>query len=403
MSIQHWYIDAAVGAGMDFLFHDRSFGGTPQQAMFLDGNAKTLTIGCPIVFASGYGVKQDCYMPAAKLTIASGVITITQSTHTVETQASAGTDDLDTINGGVAEQVLWLRPYSGTHDVVIKHGTGNIYCPEGLDITLSELTDYAMLVYANSIWSVVAYNTLASSGGMASTASTHGGAGNSGKLLKLDANGKADGINLTSNTSSSGTAAVTGTSDTASCAIMATENNLAPPTAGVAIHAQIIDNVASPIVGGFTQPERPRNLVYTFGAAWGGGNPVITGTDQDDQVCTETPVVNLGSTRTGVVIFKTVTSIAFAAGAGGGTHSLDIATGNKLGILAPYAVAVGIATVDGVLDLATFTSTAHQRGFTPVSAPNAAKNYAVTVPSTAVTHTHGPGTFAGPAHVHALN
>ena len=216
----------------------------------------------------------------------------------------------------------------------------------------------------------------------------------------LEWNGAAWAIIEEDLTGLGGTGSVTGSTAAGSTATMAVETNLAPPTAGVAVHAQIIDNATSPVTTGITNPERPRNLVYTFGAAWGGGNPTITGTDQDDAAVTETPVVNLGSTRTGTKIFKTVTSIAFAAGAGGGTHSLDIATGDKLGILAPFSAAVGLASVDGVEDLATFDATLHQRGFTPVSKANGSKNYAVTVPSTAATHTHAAGTLAGPSHRH---
>ena len=111
-----------------------------------------------------------------------------------------------------------------------------------------------------------------------------------------------------------------GVTGAGSTATMAVESFTAPATAGVAVHAQIDDATASPIIAGLTSPAIPRALDYTFGAAWGGGNPTITGTDQDDQACTETPVVALGTTVKGVVIFKTVTSIAYVAAAGGAGH-----------------------------------------------------------------------------------
>lgn len=104
---------------------------------------------------------------ATKLTIASGVITVTQLVHTVETQSAASSDDLDTINGGSADQLLILRPFSGSHDVVLKHATGNIQCPGQSDITLAEADDYAILVYSGSNWAVVATKLKAASTGVA--------------------------------------------------------------------------------------------------------------------------------------------------------------------------------------------------------------------------------------------
>ena len=301
--------------------------------------------------------------------------------------------------------------------------------------------------------------TVAKVGGYSPTTSTHGGAGNVGKPIILDAAGKIDGVDLsaatgsttpgstgtagtgatgsgtaalsgstgadgtgatgsgtaalsgstaadgtgavTGSSGSNGTGAVTGSTATGSTATMATETNLAPPTAGVAVHARIDDATASPITTGWTSPERPRNLVYDWGASWAGGIPNVSGTDQDDAAIMESPIPALGGSTVGAMIFKTVTRIDYAPGAGGAGHTLDITTGKKLGILAPYSVAVGIASVDGVLDLATFDATLHKRGFTPASAPDGVKNYGVTVPSTATTHTHAAGTLAGPSHSHA--
>lgn len=101
------------------------------------------------------------YEAATELTIAAGAITVSKTAHRVDTTAEGISSDLNTINGGVAEDVLFLRPESGARTVVLKHNTGNIICPGGVDISLADAQDYAVLVFANAKWTVVAFNTLA--------------------------------------------------------------------------------------------------------------------------------------------------------------------------------------------------------------------------------------------------
>jgi hypothetical protein len=73
------------------------------------------------------------------LTIASGVITVTDSVHRVDTEAAAASDDLDTINGGSDGYVLILRTSVNGRDVTLKDGTGNLYLAG--DFTLSHTND----------------------------------------------------------------------------------------------------------------------------------------------------------------------------------------------------------------------------------------------------------------------
>jgi hypothetical protein len=73
------------------------------------------------------------------LTIASGVVTVTDSVHRVDTEGSAASDDLDTINGGADGYVLILRTVANARDVVLKDGTGNLYLAG--DFTLSHTQD----------------------------------------------------------------------------------------------------------------------------------------------------------------------------------------------------------------------------------------------------------------------
>lgn len=90
------------------------------------------------------GVASGEFGVATELTIAAGVITTTGKHHTVDTQADAASDDLDTINGISEGEVVLLRPASAARTVVLKHGTGNIKCPQGLDISLAESADMVL-------------------------------------------------------------------------------------------------------------------------------------------------------------------------------------------------------------------------------------------------------------------
>ena len=74
---------------------------------------------------------------AGELTIATGAITITGANHTVDTEADAATDDLDTISGVSNGAFVTLRAENAGRSVVVKDGTGNIETPGGEDITLS--------------------------------------------------------------------------------------------------------------------------------------------------------------------------------------------------------------------------------------------------------------------------
>lgn len=60
-----------------------------------------------------------------ELTIAGGVITVTKSYHTIDTQANDATDDLDTINGGVDGYILIIRPINSARTINVTE-TGNI-------------------------------------------------------------------------------------------------------------------------------------------------------------------------------------------------------------------------------------------------------------------------------------
>lgn len=96
---------------------------------------------------------------AAALTIAAGVVTATNggSIYTIDTEGAAASDDLDTISGGVQGQVIVIGNTADARNVVLKHNTGNIFNPVGLDITLDLTSDTATLFFNSSLskWLVV--------------------------------------------------------------------------------------------------------------------------------------------------------------------------------------------------------------------------------------------------------
>ena len=100
------------------------------------------------------------------LTIAGGVVTVTQTQHLIDTEGAAASDDLDTVTGGEAYPVLILRPASGARTVTLKHGTGNLSCELQQNVSLADVTDVAMLVWNGTGYTVTAYSTIAPTGGL---------------------------------------------------------------------------------------------------------------------------------------------------------------------------------------------------------------------------------------------
>ena len=93
-----------------------------------------------VQFANLMKAAQNQYFMAAatELTVAAGVITVTQSAHKLQ-PASGTADDLDTISGTAeGEYFLLYVTDEGTDTITLKHGTGNLSCSGGYDITLSE-------------------------------------------------------------------------------------------------------------------------------------------------------------------------------------------------------------------------------------------------------------------------
>ena len=87
------------------------------------------------------------------LTISGGSVTPTQNWHVVDTEGSGAADDLDTIavTNVTDGFILFLRQANDSRDVTIKHDTGNIKCPGGVDIALADTTQVVMLIYDGTL------------------------------------------------------------------------------------------------------------------------------------------------------------------------------------------------------------------------------------------------------------
>lgn len=89
------------------------------------------------------------FADSTELTIAAGVVTVTQTFHRVDTAGGAATDDLDTINGRASDgAVIFLRAENDARTVVIKHNTGNILCNGNMDFILDDAQDFAVLIFS---------------------------------------------------------------------------------------------------------------------------------------------------------------------------------------------------------------------------------------------------------------
>ncbi len=125
----------------DFAFKTSPDGSSFTTAMTFDKTTAAATVGTFLGFTA-----------ATTLTIATGVVTATQSSHAIDTEAGAGSDDLDTISGGAAEQILIIRAANDARTVVVKHGTGNIFLTGAANFSLDDSKDRLMLQKMGSNW-----------------------------------------------------------------------------------------------------------------------------------------------------------------------------------------------------------------------------------------------------------
>lgn len=86
------------------------------------------------------------------LTISSGAITITDSYHSLKSESASDPDTLVTINGGVSGQILTLLLEASDEPITFDSGADNIICPNGFDVTASNVNQRIRLQFDGTNW-----------------------------------------------------------------------------------------------------------------------------------------------------------------------------------------------------------------------------------------------------------
>lgn len=103
----------------------------------------------------------------------------------------------------------------------------------------------------------------------------------------------------------------------------------------VSVHAAIpLTAATQTITTAITNPSVPRNIIVKGNASGIAGNVVITGTNYQKKIITETIALNGATAVLGAKAFRTVTSIALPIQTNAGTDTVSIGTGEVLGL--PY-------------------------------------------------------------------
>lgn len=167
------------------------------------------------------------------------------------------------------------------------------------------------------------------------------------------------------------------------------------------VHAAVQDDAVNDFPGPFTIPPTIRNLRCVFTAGWTGGDVIVSGNAWGLGATTETfadPGAG-GGTVVGNKAFETITGAAKTVVAG--VHGGDVSIGTGDSLAASQSFAMGTATVDGVPDAGTFSST--YQTYTPASIPDGAKDYEVWTPreeAWTITVADTGHTHTGPSHTH---
>lgn len=93
-----------------------------------------------------------------ELTIATGAVTVTNSYHTIDTEADAASDDLDTISGGSVGDLLFIQAANTARTIVVRHnggGTGNIRFGNAADQSLDETYKILAFLFDGTNWNYV--------------------------------------------------------------------------------------------------------------------------------------------------------------------------------------------------------------------------------------------------------
>ncbi len=163
-----WYTELAAGGAVgETTYVDVGSSGAARKGFnVVCGNGSssdltrlTISTGLATVIASWGAVQHkgtvlrdlNCVW-ISELTIASGAVTRTGIFHHIDTQSNNPSDNLDTINGGSAYDLLIIQARHTDRTVVVKHGTGNIQLKAGVDISLDTTEKVLLLFYNGTSW-----------------------------------------------------------------------------------------------------------------------------------------------------------------------------------------------------------------------------------------------------------
>ena len=140
----------------------------------------------------------------------------------------------------------------------------------------------------------------------------------------------------------------------------------------------LVQTVTKTVTTGITNPDFPRLLSVKGNDGNVTGNVVITGTDINDAVLTETIALNAASEVTGTKAFKTVNTIVLPPYDTAGTETVSVGFMNKLGMpIALSNTALVIAkNFNGSVDAGTLTpgATAALTVYAPAGTLDGAKD-----------------------------
>lgn len=94
------------------------------------------------------------------LTISGGIVSISAnySYYSIDTQAAAASDDLDTISGGNEGDLIFIKAANTTRTVVVKDATGNILTNGSVDLSLDNTDDLVIMHFDGTNWKANIWN-----------------------------------------------------------------------------------------------------------------------------------------------------------------------------------------------------------------------------------------------------
>ncbi|MCI0406707.1 MAG: hypothetical protein L0209_11710 [candidate division Zixibacteria bacterium] len=80
------------------------------------------------------------------------------SYYSIDTEASAASDDLDTISGGNEGDLIFIKAANSARTVVLKNGTGNIKTEGSVNLSMDNTEDLAILHFDGTSWKAALWN-----------------------------------------------------------------------------------------------------------------------------------------------------------------------------------------------------------------------------------------------------